>query len=41
MFMHEARADVMTRVPAQFAALIQSERPKWERVVKSSGATVD
>jgi hypothetical protein len=31
----------MTLMPAQFAALIQSELPKWERVVKSSGATVD
>jgi len=34
-------AEVMTQSPAQFTALIQSELPKWERVVKSSGATVD
>ena len=34
-------AEVMTLTPAQFATLIQSELPKWERAVKSSGATVD
>ena len=34
-------AEVMTLTPSQFAALIQSELPKWERAVKSSGATVD
>ena len=34
-------AEVMTLTPAQFGALIQGELPRWERVVKSSGATVD
>ena len=31
----------MTTTPAQFAELIRTELPKWQRVVKSSGATVD
>jgi tripartite-type tricarboxylate transporter receptor subunit TctC len=34
-------AEVMTTTPADFAALIRAELPKWDRIVKSSGATVD
>ena len=34
-------AEAMTTTPEQFAELIQTELPKWERIVKSSGATVD
>ncbi len=34
-------AEVMTLTSAQFGALIQRELPRWERVVKSSGVTVD
>ncbi len=36
-----AGVEVMTRGPTQFAAMIKDELPKWDRAVKSSGATVD
>jgi len=34
-------AEVATSTPDQFASLIRTELPKWERLVKTSGATVD
>ena len=36
-----AGVEISTLGPAQFAALIRDELPKWDRAVKSSGATVD
>ena len=36
-----AGVEVMTLGPAQFAAMIKDELPKWERAAKTSGATVD
>jgi len=33
--------DVMTASPAQFAALIQGDLPRWNRIVKDSGARID
>lgn len=32
---------VVTSTPEEFAAFIRSERPKWARAVRESGATVD
>jgi tripartite-type tricarboxylate transporter receptor subunit TctC len=37
----ERGVDVRPGTAAQFAAFLASERAKWERVVKDSGATVD
>ncbi len=33
--------DVMTASPAQFAALIQGDLPRWNKIVKDSGARID
>lgn len=33
--------EAMTSTPEQFAALIRSEMPHWQKIVKSSGAVVD
>jgi tripartite-type tricarboxylate transporter receptor subunit TctC len=37
----ERGVDVRAGTPAQFEAFLASERAKWERAVKESGATVD
>jgi tripartite-type tricarboxylate transporter receptor subunit TctC len=34
-------AEVWTTAPEQFANLIKAELPKWQKIVKDSGATVD
>ena len=34
-------AEPLTLTPAQFGEMVRAELPKWERVVKTSGATVD
>ena len=34
-------AEPWTRTPEQFAAIIKSELPVWQKIVKDSGATVD
>ncbi|MDB5931600.1 MAG: tctC [Polaromonas sp.] len=33
--------DVMTASPTQFAALIQGDLPRWNKIVKDSGARID
>jgi tripartite-type tricarboxylate transporter receptor subunit TctC len=33
--------EIRTRTATQFSAYIASELPRWEKVVKESGATLD
>jgi tripartite-type tricarboxylate transporter receptor subunit TctC len=39
--MAQQGAEPMSSTPGQFAAMIASELPRWERIVKDSGAQVD
>jgi tripartite-type tricarboxylate transporter receptor subunit TctC len=33
--------DIVGSTPAEFAAYVKADIPKWEKVIKASGASVD
>jgi tripartite-type tricarboxylate transporter receptor subunit TctC len=34
-------ADVVTSTPAEFAAMVSSEKARWSDVIRKSGAKID
>ena len=40
-FFAKQGADVVTSSPAEFAAMVKTERTRWAEVIRTSGAKVD